>query len=175
LIANDVQADRLKPLGVNLQKLGVSCAVMTKMDGSAFGRKGIMFDKILVDAPCSGTGTIRKSLKTLQMWNPHLVKKLSKVQYNLASNAFKVLKPGGTMVYSTCTLEPEENEAVVTRLLRTFDDAELLDIELDIKRSPAVVQFDGLEIDAECAKCLRIYPQDNDSEGFFVAKIRKRG
>lgn len=173
LIANDVQSGRLRPLGVNLQKLGVSNAVITKMNGASFGKKGIMFDRILVDAPCSGTGTIRKSLKTLDMWGPGLVSKLHRIQIDLLRNAFTILKPGGTVVYSTCTMEPEENERVVTRLLEEFPNAELCDIELDIVRSPAVLSFEKLPIDPRCEKCLRIYPQDNDSEGFFVAKIKK--
>ncbi|HYE76280.1 MAG TPA: hypothetical protein VEF04_23245, partial [Blastocatellia bacterium] len=77
LIANDYTADRMKPLSINLQRCGVSHAVVTKMHGQYFKRAGIQFDRILVDAPCSGTGTIRKSLKTLLIWNPGVVTRLS--------------------------------------------------------------------------------------------------
>jgi NOL1/NOP2/sun family putative RNA methylase len=174
LIANDVQAGRLKPLGVNLQKLGVSCAVLTKMNGAAFKKKNLTFDRILVDAPCSGTGTVRKSFKTLEMWSPGLIEKLSRVQYDLLQTAFNSLRPGGTLVYSTCTLEPLENEGVVSRLLANFPDAHIVPFEIDIVRSPAVLSFEGVNIDPRCKDCLRIYPQDNDSEGFFVAKIQKK-
>jgi len=174
LIANDIQAGRLKPLGVNLQKLGVSCAVLTKMNGAIFAKRGLVFDRILVDAPCSGTGTIRKSFKTLEMWSYGLITKLSRVQYNLLQTAFKILKPGGTLVYSTCTVEPIENEGVVSRLLANFPDAEIVPFSLNIKRSDAVLSFEGVEIDPRCVDCLRIYPQDNDSEGFFVTKIKKK-
>jgi 16S rRNA C967 or C1407 C5-methylase (RsmB/RsmF family) len=88
---------------------------------------------------------------------------------------FDLLKPGGTLVYSTCTQEPEENEAVVTALLNHNEGASLEKIPLDIVRSPAIEEFDGKRYHPKIENCLRIYPQDNDSEGFFVAKIKKPG
>ena len=78
------------------------------------------------------------------------------------------------MVYSTCTLEPEEDEEVVDYLLQNNKEAVLEDIDLNIKRSKPVLEFDGKKYDASIKKCLRIWPQDNDTEGFFVAKIRKK-
>lgn len=172
LIANDSQGKRLSALGLNTQRCGVKNVVITKMDGERLSQKE-MFDKILVDAPCSGTGTIRRNYKIIEMWSPNLVNKLSGIQYKLLSNAFKALKSGGELVYSTCTLEPEENEKVVSKLLENNPDADTLDINLDIKRSPAITEFEGKQYDPRVSKCLRIYPQDNDSEGFFVAKIKK--
>src|SRR3989338_9729735 len=83
LIANDYTADRMKPLSINLQRCGVSNTVVTKMHGQSFKRAGISFDRILVDAPCSGTGTIRKSLKTLLIWNPAMITRLSMTQKQL--------------------------------------------------------------------------------------------
>ncbi len=173
LIANDFQGKRLSALGLNTQRCGVRNILITKMDGERLGETE-MFDKILVDAPCSGTGTIRRNYKIIEMWSPHLVTKLSGIQYKLLSNAYKALKPGGILVYSTCTLEPEENEKVVSRLLENNVSADLEEIKLNIKRSPAITEFDGKKYDERVSKCLRIYPQDNDSEGFFVAKITKK-
>jgi 16S rRNA C967 or C1407 C5-methylase (RsmB/RsmF family) len=86
---------------------------------------------------------------------------------------FQVLKKGGTLVYSTCTLEPEEDEGVVDFLLKQFPDAKLEKISLNLKSSPAVIEFEGKTYNDEVKKCLRLWPQDNDTEGFFVAKIRK--
>ena len=77
------------------------------------------------------------------------------------------------MVYSTCSLEPEENEAVVDFLINKYENAKLEEIRLDIKRSNAILEFDGRKYNDEVKRCLRIWPQDNDTEGFFVAKIRK--
>lgn len=173
LIANDFQGKRLSSLGINLQRCGVHNAMINRMDGSRIRNQGDGFDYISVDAPCSGTGTMRRNPKIAAMWSPGFVKRMVSVQKQLAFRAFNLLKPGGIMVYSTCTLEPEEDENIVDLLLKKFDDAEILDIELDIKRSPAILSFDGKDYDPRVEKCLRIYPQDNDSEGFFVAKIRK--
>ncbi|MBU2561571.1 MAG: RsmB/NOP family class I SAM-dependent RNA methyltransferase [Nanoarchaeota archaeon] len=171
IVANDITAVRLAALGINLQRCGVRNVITTQMQGYRF--KEIEFDRVLVDAPCSGTGTIRKSLKTIDMWNPKLASHLAKTQKSLIKAGFNVLKPGGTLVYSTCTLEPEEDEGVVDFLLKEFPDAKVEEIKLDIKRSPAVTDFEGRKYSDEIKKCLRIWPQDNDTEGFFVAKIRK--
>ncbi|MFA5141570.1 MAG: RsmB/NOP family class I SAM-dependent RNA methyltransferase [Candidatus Woesearchaeota archaeon] len=171
LLCNDVIGKRIAPLGINLQRCGVSNAVITLMEGWRFS--GFAFDRILVDAPCSGTGTIRKSLRTVTDWNPNAIHMMSNQQKKLLATAFNNLKDGGLIVYSTCTLEPEENEGVVSWLLEKFPNAKLEEIKLDIKRSPAVLEFEGVTFNPEVSKCLRIYPMDNNTEGFFVAKIRK--
>jgi tRNA (cytosine49-C5)-methyltransferase len=170
LVANDITSDRLASLGINLQRCGVRNAVITKTYGQKV--KG-EYDRILVDAPCSGTGTIRKSLKTLMIWNPDMVVRLSQTQKKMLQHAWSLVKPGGTVVYSTCTMEPEEDEGVVSWFLENNKDAEIQDIKLDIKRSEPVKEFNGVKFHPDVKKCLRIWPQDNDTEGFFVCKIRK--
>jgi NOL1/NOP2/sun family putative RNA methylase len=171
LVANDYKGMRLKPLGINLQRMGITNAIITLMQGQQF--RNLEFDKILVDAPCSGTGTIRKSLKTLKIWNPDMVRRLSVTQKNLVETAFNILKEDGVLVYSTCSLEPEENEAVVDFLLNKYKNAKVEEINLNIKKSNAVLEFEGKTYNKEIRKCLRIWPQNNDTEGFFVAKIVK--
>ncbi|MBL7100556.1 MAG: NOL1/NOP2/sun family putative RNA methylase [Nanoarchaeota archaeon] len=173
IIANDNQISRLKPLQINLQRCGVMNTVITLMEGRWFKNYSKKFDKIMVDAPCSGTGTIRKSMKTIQWWNPNFMKKMAGIQKQLLETGFNILKEGGTLVYSTCTLEPEENEGVVDFLLKKYKSARLEKIEIDIKRSKPVLEFEGQNYDPAIKKCLRIWPQDNDTEGFFVAKIKK--
>ena len=173
LIANDYTYERMKPLSINLQRCGVTNAIITLMEGQWFKRSGILFDKILIDAPCSGTGTIRKSLKTIGIWNPDMVRRLSITQKQLIETGFNLLKQDGTLVYSTCSLEPEENEEVVNFLINKYENAKLEEIKLSIKRSDAILDFENKKYSEELKKCLRIWPQDNDTEGFFVAKIRK--
>lgn len=173
LVANDYKGIRLAPLGLNLQRVGAYNVLITLSEGRFF--KDVLFDKILVDAPCSGTGTIRKSQKTIQMWNPNVIKRLAGTQRQLITTAFRCLKPGGTLVYSTCSCEPEENEGVITHLLETFEDADVMDVDLPMKRSEPVQEFNGKRYSPEVKKTIRIWPQDNDTEGFFVAKIRKSG
>lgn len=170
IVANEISYQRAKPLGMNLERLGVSNTIITLMKGQWFRQK---FDKVLVDAPCSGMGTIRKSPDTPGMWNPNFIRKLAGTQKKLLETGFNCLNEKGTLVYSTCTLEPEENEGVIDFLLNKHENAKLEKIDLKIKRSPAVLKFEGKEYSKEVEKCLRIYPQDNDTEGFFVAKIKK--
>jgi NOL1/NOP2/sun family putative RNA methylase len=171
LVLNDYKGMRVAPLGINIQRMGITNEVITLMEGRFF--KDFTFDRILVDAPCSGTGTIRKSFKTLRIWNPDMVRRLAGTQKQLIETAFNCLKLGGIMVYSTCTLEPEEDEGVIDFLLNKYPNAYLEDISLPIKRSDAVLEFEGQKYHESIKKCLRIWPQDNDTEGFFVAKIRK--
>ena len=174
LIANDYTYERMKPLSINLQRCGVTNSIITLMEGQWFRKSGIEFDRILVDAPCSGTGTIRKSLKTIGIWNPDMVRRLSITQKQLIETGFNLLKENGVLVYSTCSLEPEENEEVVDFLINKYENAKLEDIKLNIKRSPAILEFEGKKYSEEIRKCLRIWPQDNDTEGFFVARIKKK-
>ena len=170
LIANDVTGDRIAALGVNLMRIGVANCVITLGKGE---RMTGTYDKILLDAPCSGTGTIRKSISTIEMWNPSMVSRIAMMQKRLLNHAFSLLKPGGTLVYSTCSLEPEENEAVVNDLLTNQPSARTQPITLPIARTKAIQTWNGTIFHPQIENCLRIWPQDNDTEGFFVAKILK--
>ncbi|MBU0472185.1 MAG: RsmB/NOP family class I SAM-dependent RNA methyltransferase [Nanoarchaeota archaeon] len=171
VIANDPNSKRLAALGINLSRCGVSNTVITHQQGT-FYRK-LEFDRVLVDAPCSATGTIRKSLKSLAMWSPGLVRKMVSIQKQLIEAGFLALKKGGVMVYSTCTLEPEEDEGMVSYLLNRHSNAQLQEIKLDINRSESITSFEKVDFNPEVKKCLRIYPQDNNTEGFFIARIKK--
>ncbi|MBT7903059.1 RsmB/NOP family class I SAM-dependent RNA methyltransferase [Candidatus Woesearchaeota archaeon] len=171
IVANELTWQRIMALGLNVQRCGLTNYSITNMKGQKI--PNLEFDKVLIDAPCSASGTIRKSASPVITWNPKTIQKISKIQKELMEHGFNILKPGGVLVYSTCTLEPEENEEVVDFLLKKFDNARVEEIELDINRSPAIVEFEGAVYSDEVKKCLRIWPQDNDTEGFFIAKIRK--
>ncbi len=172
IIANDVKYSRINILISNLQKCGVLIARVTEKDGRYFGRFEGKFDSVLVDAPCSNIGMIRKNFRHAKLWRIKDCYALSRLQKSLLLAAYKAVKSGGVVVYSTCTLEPVENEEVVDYLLKNTD-AEIEDIKLPIKKRRPILKFEGKEYTEEVRKCLRIHPQDNDSEGFFVAKLRK--
>ena len=171
LVANDYPINRLKALEVNMERCGVTNAIITRMYGQAI--KGITFDKILLDAPCSGIGTIRKSPKTLDIYNPGMSRKLAGVQKRMISAAWNLLNKNGTLVYSTCTLEPEENEAVISYALENLKGIKIEKISLPLKRSAPVLNFEGQTYHEDVKHALRIWPQDNNSEGFFVTKLTK--
>jgi NOL1/NOP2/sun family putative RNA methylase len=177
IVANEVNLGRIRILNSNLEKSGVSNTIVTRKDGVQFCKRWtkevkMKFDKILVDAPCSGEGTLRKSPKTFDMWNLSYIKALSKVQKKLASEALKLLKVGGEMIYSTCTLGPEEDEAVVNYLKENFD-IEIMVVDLPLKTRDGITEWEGEIYNPEIKNCRRLYPQDNNSDGFFLAKIKK--
>lgn len=171
IVANDIKPTRMKSLIMNLQKCGVRNVITTMQQGRKF--RDFQFDKVLIDAPCSGTGTIKKSLKTLKIWNPNMVKRLSFIQRQLLITGFENLKPGGTLVYSTCSVEPEENEGVIDWFLSKKENAELEAFEVPLKRGKPITEFEGKTYTKEVEKTLRLWPQDNDTCGFYVAKIKK--
>ncbi len=103
-----------------------------------------------------------------------MIRRLAAEQKQLIETGFNNLKQGGTLVYSTCSLEPEEDEAIVSFLLDKFDNAEIEPIKLKgLKSSKPIMEFNGTKYNPKVKDCLRLWPQDNDSEGFFVAKLRK--
>jgi NOL1/NOP2/sun family putative RNA methylase len=175
IIANDFKLDRISILVSNLERCGVTNAIVTRKDAisltSSLAKNNFRkFDKILLDVPCSGEGTLRSSPKTFLQWNPKVVKKLSRQQKKFFAFAIKCLKKGGTIVYSTCTHAPEENEEVISFALETFPlKAETISIPL--KSRPGLVEWKNEKFHKDVCKACRIYPQDNDSEGFFVSKF----
>ncbi|WP_258084352.1 tRNA (cytosine(49)-C(5))-methyltransferase [Thermococcus thermotolerans] len=172
IIANDPKLSRANVLIANLNRMGVLNTRVTTKDGAYFGRFENTFDRILLDAPCSSVGMIRKKWKFLESWRLRGVIKYMNIQKRLILAAYRALKPGGTLVYSTCTIDPLENEEVVDYLLRKTD-ARLEQIDLPVKTSEPVLEWEGREYSEELKKALRIHPNDNDTEAFFIAKIVK--
>ncbi len=176
IVANDISFKRLKALTNNIERMGVVNVVVTCMDGRRFGRlfPG-KFDKVLVDAPCSAEGTIRKSYKAIYNWHEWAYKKLSETQKALLISAYKSLKPEGVVVYSTCTFSPEENEAVVSYILENYN-AVTEEVEINgLNPSPPIMEWEGVTFHPDVKRCIRIYPHKNEVGGFFIAKIRKLG
>lgn len=176
IIANELDGKRIASLGQNIQRVGCTNIVITHRNAARISNDispNTKFDNILLDAPCSGLGTLRKSPDTMRTWNPRLHINMSKRQRKLIDAAFNMLKVGGVMIYSTCSIEPEENEGIVDWLLRKYDNAKVLPIDLDIKRSKPVIEFGNIKYDESIKETLRIWPYDNNTDGFYVAKIKK--
>jgi len=174
LIANDVAMGRIAILASNLEKNGVTNAIVTRMDSVNLCLKlenaNMKADKILLDAPCSGEGTLRSSPKTFLMWNEKVVNNLGRQQKKLIAHAIRCLKVGGTLVYSTCTHSPEEDESVIDFALKNFP-VKVEHIKLPLKCRQGITNWKNDIYDNNVSKTCRIYPQDNDSEGFFVSKL----
>jgi NOL1/NOP2/sun family putative RNA methylase len=166
LVANEGSFVRVRSLVINVQRSGAANVVVTRRDGVGFERLGERFERVMLDAPCSDVGTARKDPRVLQSWSLDRIRRLSNLQKKLMVSAFGCLKPGGVLVYSTCTTSREENEDVVAHLLRQNSGAVLEDV-----RVPGLKTRRGLT--EETRGCARIVPQDNDSDAYFIAKVRK--
>lgn len=170
ILANELDKIRYERLKYNVEKQGAKIIEVINDRGEKIGDKyQEYFDKVLLDTPCSGEGRfIVNSIATYRDWSPKKVKELSKLQRKLFESAYKALKPEGTMVYSTCTLNEEENEFILDWAIKNFD-IKLVDINLEIKDTQKGFNEN---LDKSMNKAIRILPS-KDTEGFFVAKLKK--
>ena len=172
IIANEKNYERLAAVTANLNRFGILNTVLTLMDARDIKYN---FDKILLDAPCTSSGTVRgitsNSQYLLKSWNLNKIKSTSNLQKKLILNGYNNLNKNGILVYSVCSLEPEEGEEVIQYLLDN-SDSKIEKIDLDIK-SEVNLNFNNKEYSKEIKKCIKLWPQFYDTEGFFIAKIRK--
>ena len=182
IIANDIDQQRISKLNNVLYQFGSKNVEVLNDDGSILGNiyPG-HFDKVILDAPCSGEGRIYLAgRKPLRFWSIKMVNAMTKIQENLLESAFKSLKIGGTLVYSTCTLEPDENEGVVSNLLYKHDDARIEDIDfinnleplITDKITSGITKWSGNMYHKDVEKSIRIIPSP-EMMGFYIAKITK--
>ena len=179
LIANDAMQPRLKKLDEVLGMFHVPGARITNFQGQFIDRHldemgGEYFDRILLDAQCSGEGMLDLSRSdALRFWTVERVTKMSYLQQKMITAAWKVLKPGGVLIYSTCTFGPEENEGPVARHLKHNADAQIEAIDLAIDgRMPGLKSWDGQQFPEALQNAIRVRPSEF-LEGFFVCRLRK--
>lgn len=168
LIANDVSSSRLKSLHSNIYRTG-SAAVITNYDARNIPEDE-KYDKILLDAPCSGEGD--KCRRNFEAAEEEERNSLSELQKQLIEKASKLLKDNGEIVYSTCTIAPEENEAVVKHALEETA-LELKQINSEIPHNEGVTSFQGEHFGKEMRKTVRVYPHHFDSGVIYVARLGK--
>jgi NOL1/NOP2/sun family putative RNA methylase len=174
LVVNEAESSRVHKLEENLNLLCVSHKSLSIPAQFLNHRVENKFDYILVDAPCSGEGMISFNDKDpLRFWNLKKVHALAKLQKRILSSALDMLKVGGTLVYSTCTISPEENEGVIHSTLSKFPNVktEKIDIEFENRKKP-LSTWEGIEFDIGVSDALRVYPTE-DMEAFFVCKMVK--
>lgn len=171
LIANEPVGKRQPALMANINRLGVLNATVTSYRGESFPMH-THFDRVLLDAPCSAEGTIRKEPSLRDGATVSTIARLSRLQRRLILQAYDLLKPGGTLVYSTCTFAPEENEGTVSYLL-SKRDALLEPITLSFEAEAGVTSWNDEEYASEVSRCVRIYPHHIDSGGGFIARIQR--
>ncbi|AFN74626.1 RNA methylase [Melioribacter roseus P3M-2] len=173
LVSNDISIDRLRVLMYNIDKMNVvNAGVLNKKGELLCGFFDEYFDRILVDAPCSALGIIQKKGEVSNWWNRNKVSGIAEIQYKLLVSGIRMLKVGGELVYSTCTLTLEENELVLNKILEKYP-VELVDVELPVESREAFTDIRGVKLNPGISKAKRIVPWEAGSEGFFVAKLVK--
>lgn len=172
IVANDNSLKRIKALRANLQRMGVKNCLVSFEKGEFIWKKKIKFDKILVDVPCSGSGKIITSPFSLSLWSQTAVERLSGLQKKLLFSASKCIKKSGVIVYSTCSLDPEENEEVIDFCIKRLGlTTEEIRIK-NLKYREGITKWNGKRLNREVKNAIRIFPFDNFTEGFFVCKLR---
>ncbi|KAK4298077.1 hypothetical protein Pmani_029551 [Petrolisthes manimaculis] len=176
LVANDVNKDRVKAVVGNFHRLGITNSVITTNDGRCFPK--IMprgFDRVLLDAPCSGTGVISKDERVKISKDPKDINRCSHLQRELLLAAIDSVHKfdgiNGYVVYSTCSVLVEENEEVVEYALKKRN-VQLVSTGLDIGK-PGFVNYRGKRFNSTMNLCKRIYPHSYNMDGFFIAKLKK--
>ncbi|MEF8882718.1 MAG: RsmB/NOP family class I SAM-dependent RNA methyltransferase [Halapricum sp.] len=177
VVATDSNLGRLSALRSNTERLGVTNVAVTNEDARNHSLKpfdGTEYDKALVDVPCSCEGTIRKNPDTLEEWSLGHVEGIAGVQKGILSRAVQATREGGTVVYSTCTFAPEENEGVLDHVLES-EDCRLVEFDPPLETTPGVTEWGGQDFDPQVELAHRIYPHFNDTGGFFAAKLEVTG
>ena len=165
LIANDIEASRARILSENIERFGLDNTIVTNVDPMRFTKQfQEAFDKIVLDAPCSGEGMFRKLEQAIDTWSEEKVLECAHIQKNLLKGAYEMLKQGGMVIYSTCTYSYEENEAMVHYAVDELG-FELLPLNKSSGLCP------GVDLD----EVVRCYPHHYRGEGHFIALLRKPG
>ncbi len=170
IIALDVNNMRLFSLRNNIERMGVKNTIIFQKDAKFVSDLGVKFDKILLDAPCSGNFVVDS--EWFEKRNLDDIKNSAKTQKQLFAAAVEVLKDGGELIYSTCSLEPEEDEMVADWALSKFPELKLEKIILPIGDEGLTEPF-GIKLNKSIKNTRRFWPNKTNTQGFFIAKFRK--
>ena len=174
LVANDISTSRARALLRNLELFGIPNIFVANETPTKLTKTfPEFFDKIILDAPCSGEGMFRKEEALAKDWTPEKSRELSEIQKELVLQAADMLRPGGLLLYSTCTFAPAEDEQTVSYLLENRPDMELAEMENYEGFSQGVPEWGNGN--PELTKCIRIFPHKMNGEGHFLALFHKKG
>lgn len=190
LVCNDPIASRARVLSQNIERMGISNALVCNESPERMAAHfPLLFDRVLVDAPCSGEGMFRKDDIAIEEWSPENVTQCAKRQKMILNNADLLLQPGGTLVYSTCTFSPDENEEMIAWFLHTHPDYTLVDWRETAlgEQTATLPDYAGLssgisvgisgdtEQAPDLSGALRLWPHRVKGEGHFAARLHKAG
>ena len=174
LLSNEYVPKRAKIIVGNMERLGIKRAIVTSADTSLLAEwYPECFDLVVCDAPCSGEGMFRKSEEAVSEWSPENVLHSAKRQQEIVENAYRMVRPGGRLLYSTCTWSEEEDEMVVLSLLDNHPDLKIIPVKDAVKEmtSPGIIIREGVGLD----ETRRVYPHKTRGEGQYIALLEKSG
>ncbi len=175
VVAVDVNRVKVRALRSNLERLGVSNVLVLRADGrlvpEIFGEG--FFDRALLDAPCTGEGLIQVDKSRKVKTDIKDLAEAAVLQYELLMSALKSVRSGGYVLYSTCSIAPEEDEFVVNAVLEDFGDVGVVDVPRIVNFVPGITEYHRLKFSEEVRKCVRTYPHIHDMEGFFICLLRR--
>ena len=175
LFCNEIHPARAKILSENVERMGIANAIVMSHEPQTLAKRfPEYFDRILVDAPCSGEGMFRKKEEASLQWSMDNVTMCAQRQDEILECAYQMLQPGGIMVYSTCTFAPDENEGSVSRLLSNHEDMKLLEIPL-VGGMEHGKEYGLSKVAEHIERTIRLWPHKLQGEGHFVALIQKEG
>lgn len=172
IVALEPNQKRARSLTFNLARCGAYNTCVVQLDGHDVSKLGLKFDRVLLDAPCSCEGVIAKDMTRKTSHTPSDVEFCSNRQETLIESAAAAVKPGGLLVYSTCSFAPEENEGVVYSLLKRSNKISLEPLGFG---SPGLSEYQGIVFGDEMKQTCRLYPHLHDTTGFYIAKLRVGG
>ncbi len=172
LVANEIHPKRVWELAENLERWGaVNTTITNETPERLADHFGAYFDKVLLDAPCSGEGMFRKSEAARLAWSPALVESCARRQVALIDQAARLVLPGGCLLYTTCTFSAEENEGVISAFLESHLDFELRDCAMGYDAWSYATQ--AVSANADMRQTVRLWPQRIQGEGHFLALLRR--
>jgi 16S rRNA C967 or C1407 C5-methylase (RsmB/RsmF family) len=171
LVANDINYNRISILAANVERLGVPNVLICSYRGQNFPER-FRFDHVLVDAPCTGEGTFRVEAGRYRKDDPDARGFMSRTQLGILGKALRVVRPGGTVLYSTCTYAPEEDEAVVAAVIEESEvGVEVVELPEDLPGSPGIDTWEGRTFPRELSRTRRFWPHHTNSWGFYCALL----
>ena len=174
IIALEISENRINKLNANIRRLGIENVLILKSNASSIVPRLGLFSHILLDAPCTGSGSICRDPVKNSNWSPSKenIQKLIEQQKDLLIKGLEALKSGGELIYSTCSIEPEENEDVIAFALNKLHNYEIIDLSNFKNEYKSFSVFGNIYNDMLKDKCLRFLPSEQH-EGFFICKLKK--
>ncbi len=172
LVATDINRNRIRSLRSNLSRMRVENSFVMRMDAARLPELGIQADVVLLDAPCTGEGLIPVDPSRKTSRTPEDIVTLSQVQRKLVLAGSQLLREGGTLVYSTCSFAPEENEEIINYALQQCP-LRIVETKLPLG-DPGLTTFFGRDVDDSMRLARRFYPYKHEMEGFFICKMVKQ-